>query len=136
EPTCPLRLCDDVHRHGRLAGHLWPEDLGDSSARNAAPERDIERQGTGRDRLDCHLGGDFAQSHYGASAELLFDLADREVERAQTLVSLTGVVLRHRGRGRSVVSPHALLLCSLDIHGIVASPLVASQRANGTNSTN
>src|SRR5439155_25841970 len=105
--TYSLRLRDYVHRHRRLAGHLRPEDLGDPASRNAASQRHIKRQGTRWYRLDRHLRGGFPQSHNGASAELLLDLADREVECAQALVSLARVGLAHCRR--PIVSPHGSL---------------------------
>jgi len=70
DPAQSLGLGDDVVDQGGLAGGLGAEDLDDPAARDAADaERQVECEGTGRDRVD--LDGAFvAESHQGALAEL------------------------------------------------------------------
>ena len=75
-----LRLGDDVHRERRLARGLGAEDLDDPPAGQAAdPEREVERERTGRDGLDPDVAV-LTEAHDRALAELLLDLAERHVE--------------------------------------------------------
>ena len=80
-----LRLGDDVHREGRLAGRLRPVDLDDAAAREAADaEREVEGQGTGGDEPDPHVEP-FAHPHDRALPELPLDLAEGHVKCLVTL---------------------------------------------------
>ena len=80
-PTVALRFGDDVGCERRLARRLRPEDLHDPSPRQAAdPEREVERERTGRDRFDPHVSS-LPELHDRTLAELLLDLAERHVER-------------------------------------------------------
>ena len=76
-----LGLGDDVHGERRLARRLRAEDLDDPAPGQAADaEREVEREGTGRDGLDPDVAA-LAEAHDRALAELLLDLAERHVER-------------------------------------------------------
>ena len=77
-----LRLGDDVQRQRGLARRLRPVDLDDAAARQAADaERDVEPERAGRDRRDVlRRERVLAELHDRALAELLLDLADREID--------------------------------------------------------
>ena len=86
-----LRLGDDVHGDGGLAGHLRPEDLGDTAARNAAgAQRDVQGQRACWYSLHHHARGRLAQTHDGAAAELLLYLTDRQLQGLETLIVAVG----------------------------------------------
>ena len=90
DPAARLGLGDDVVDERRLARGLRAEDLDDPPARNAAdPEREVERERAGRDRLHLdHVIG--AELHQRAGAEVLLDLGDGGL---QGLVARLGVLL-------------------------------------------
>ena len=63
-----------------------PVDLDDAAARQTADaEGEIEHQRTGRDRFD-RIDSAIAHAHYGAFAELFFDLAECGGERLALVV--------------------------------------------------
>jgi len=99
-----LRLGDDVHGEGRLAGGLGTEHFDDPAPREAADaEGDVEREGARGDGLDTHVAP-LAEAHDGALAVLLLDLADRHVER---LLAFHLVPPASRRRAVwSVLAPH------------------------------
>ena len=81
DPAVSLRLGHHVHGEGRLTRRLGSVDLDDASAGKAAdPEREVERQRPGGDRLDPQVEV-LPHPHDRAFAELLFDLAQCHVER-------------------------------------------------------
>ena len=81
-----LRLRDDLERERGLAGGLGPEDLDDPSARDSADtERRVDRQRTGRNDRDGHVGT-VAQAHDRAFPELSLDLRQRRLDGAPFLV--------------------------------------------------
>ena len=84
QPAHLLGLGDDVQRQRRLARRLRTVDLDDPAARDAAdPERQIERDASGRDGIDLHRV-DLTRLHLHdrALAELALDLSDGHVHRA------------------------------------------------------
>ena len=88
-----LRLGEDVVDERRLTRGLRAEDLDDPPARYAAdPERDVERQRAGGDRVDGDPRTGVAHAHHGALAELPLDLGERALERSLAL----GIGLRIR----------------------------------------
>ncbi len=92
-----LGLGEDVVDERRLARGLRAEDLDDAPARHAAdPEREIERQGAGRDRVDLDLRAGVAHAHDGALAELALDLREGSPKGFVTgLCGLLGVGESH-----------------------------------------
>ena len=103
-----LGLGNHLQRQRRLARRLRPEDLDDAAARHAAhAERVVDADragGNGVDRLDRAL---LAQPHDRALAELLFDLADGQLDRLGALAVLAVVSVVEScgpspGRGRCV----------------------------------
>src|SRR5213594_1462641 len=77
-----LPLGDQLEGERRLARRLGAVDLDDAAARDAADaERDVEAQRTGGERRDVAGEGRLAEPHDRALAELLLDLAEREVDR-------------------------------------------------------
>ena len=77
----PLRLRDDVEGDGGLARALGSEDLDDAAPGDPADtERDVEREGTGRDDRDAGTHRVLPELHHGALAVLLLDLRERDVE--------------------------------------------------------
>jgi hypothetical protein len=88
-----LGLGDDVVDQRRLPGGLRAEDLDDAAAWTAAdPERDVQRQGSGGDGLDLHLGALVAHAHDGALAELALDLRERALEGSVARLGVLGVL--------------------------------------------
>ena len=76
-----LRVGDRVQRDRGLAGALRAVDLDDPAAREAADaQRDVERDGAGRDRLDGRPDV-VTEPHHRALAELAVDLRESRVER-------------------------------------------------------
>ncbi len=76
-----LGLGDDVVDQRGLTGGLRAEDLDDPAARHAAdPERQVERQRPGRDRVDLDRAF-VAEAHQRALAELALDPGDGRLER-------------------------------------------------------
>ena len=76
DAAAPLRLGDHVVDERRLARRLGAEDLDDPPAREPADaEREVERERSGGDRADRHLGALVAHPHDGALAEVALDLA-------------------------------------------------------------
>ncbi len=76
-------LCfgDHVIDERRLSRRLWPEDLNDTTTRQAPdPESHVERERPGRHRPDRNLGL-VAHPHDRALSELPLDLTERDVER-------------------------------------------------------
>jgi hypothetical protein len=70
-----LRLGDQVVDKRRLTGGLRAEDLDDPSARDTAdPERDIERQRAGGNRVNRNARPGVSHPHDGPLAELPLDL--------------------------------------------------------------
>src|SRR5207247_3567031 len=89
DPAPALRLGDPVVDERRLPRGLRAEDLDVPSARQAAdPEREVERERSGRHGADRD-GGLVAHSHHGSLAELPLDLAEGDVE------SLLAIHLRY-----------------------------------------
>src|SRR4029079_11173192 len=77
---------DDVQGERRLAGRLGAVDLGDPAARNAAnAECKVQRDRSGRDRVDLHVRVGLAHLHDRALAELPLDLGNREFYGAVAL---------------------------------------------------
>src|SRR6185436_19375431 len=80
-----LGLGDDVLAERGLARRLRAEDLRDPAARDAAhAEREVERDGAGRDGIDLLPLGR-AELHDRAAAELLLDGEDRGIDRPAAL---------------------------------------------------
>ena len=76
-----LRFGDDLQRQRRLARRLRSEDLDDAAARHAADaERVVDADGAGRNGVDRLDGALLAEPHDRALAELLFDLADGQLD--------------------------------------------------------
>src|SRR3569623_2013701 len=86
-----LRFGDDVHSERGLARAFWPVHFDHAATRQPAdPERDVEHEAPGRDRLDLHR---FlrAQLHRRALAERAIDLRQRGLARLGALAgSLVG----------------------------------------------
>jgi len=84
-----LRLGDAVQRERGLAGGFRPVDLDDPAAWQAAdPERDVEAQGSARDRLDLDRALALAELHHRALAERPLDLPDGRVQGALPVAAL------------------------------------------------
>src|SRR5436190_11356149 len=81
--TAPLlTLGDQLEGERRLARRLGAVDLDDPAARDAADaERDVEAEGAGRQHGDVAGERRLAEPHDRALAELLLDLAEREIDR-------------------------------------------------------
>src|SRR5439155_16783679 len=81
DATTALGLGDDVQADGRLARALRPEHLDDPAARDATDaQRDVERDGPGRDDRDPGPHRMLAELHDCALAELLLDLLEGDVQ--------------------------------------------------------
>ena len=90
DPAACLGFGDDVVDQGRLARGLRSEDLDDPPSRDAADaEREIERQGSRRDRPDLDLAVG-AEAHQQALAELLPDVGNRALESRVLGLGLLG----------------------------------------------
>src|SRR4029453_2623662 len=77
-----LSLRDQLERQRGLAGRLRPEDLDHTPARDPPDaERDVEAERSSRQRGDLVDEPVLAELHDGALAELLLDLAERQVDR-------------------------------------------------------
>ena len=93
-----LRFGEHVVDHRRLTRGLRAEHLDDPPARHAAdPERQIQRQGSGRDRIAAHLRALVAHAHDRALAELALDLSERALKGGVArlgglLWSVTGMI--------------------------------------------
>ena len=73
--THALRFGDDMLYQRRLARRFGAKYLGHSAARHAAhAERNVQRDGAGRNNVHRHALLSFAQLHDRAFAELLLDL--------------------------------------------------------------
>ena len=84
-----LRFGDDLQRQRRLARRLGPEDLDDAAARHAADaERVVDADGAGRNGVDRLDGALLAEAHDRTLAELLLDLADRELDGLEAFLVL------------------------------------------------
>jgi hypothetical protein len=80
-----LGFGEDVLGEGGLSGRFWPVELGNPATGNAADaEGEVEGERAGWDRLDLEVFL-LAQTHDCTTAELLFDLANREVDGASAL---------------------------------------------------
>ena len=76
-----LRLCDDMQCKRRFTGGFRTVDLDNSALGYAADtERGIERQRTGRDRVDLQIGP-VAKAHDRTLAEVFLDLPDGRIKR-------------------------------------------------------
>ena len=76
-----LCLRNDMQRQRRLAGGFRAVDLNNSSLGYAADaERGVERQRTGRDRVDLQIGP-VAKAHDRTLAEVFLDLPDGRIKR-------------------------------------------------------
>src|SRR3954468_710781 len=90
-----LRLRNHLQRQRRLARRLRSEDLDHAAARHTAdPERVIEAHGAGRDGGDLRDDVFPAEAHDRPLAELLFNLADGQLNRLRALAVVTLVVCR------------------------------------------
>ena len=97
-----LGLGHHVQGHGGLARGLGPVDLDDASLGDAThAQGDVQLQAAGGDHLHVHVGG-LPKLHDRALAKLLFDVAQRQIQR---LFLFLGVV---RGRARVLVVVHRL----------------------------
>ena len=75
-----LGLGDHVHGERGLARRLGAEDLDDpATGQTADAEREVERQRAGGDGCDADVAV-LAETHDGALAVLLLDLAERHLE--------------------------------------------------------
>src|SRR5206468_12659624 len=96
-----LRLGNHLQRQRRLARRLGAEDLDDASPRYAADaEREIDADGASRNRVDRLDGAFLTKAHDRTLTELLFDLADRQVDGFGAFAIVTvvaGVDGRHAG---------------------------------------
>jgi hypothetical protein len=82
-----LRLRDDLQRQRGLARGLRPEDLDDAAARHAADaERVVDADGAGGDDLDGRHATLLAEPHDRPLAELLFNLANGQLEGLVTFL--------------------------------------------------
>ena len=87
-----LRLGDDLQRQRGFARRLRTEDFDDAAARHAADaEREVDADRAGGDGLDRLNGALLAQAHDGALAELLFNLAEGDVDGLHALAILAVV---------------------------------------------
>src|SRR6266850_90765 len=103
---------DGVQREGRLARGLRPVDLDHPTARVPADaERQIEGDGTARDRVDA-LAPRGAELHDRALPELLLDLQDRLVDRLGLLCHchfvLTTAIRTPNGAGLLTPAPYSI----------------------------
>ena len=81
-----LRLCDDMQCKRRFTGGFRAVDLDNSALRYAADtERGVERQRTGRDRVDLQIGP-VAKAHDRTLAEVFLDLPDGRIKRLLLVV--------------------------------------------------
>ena len=97
-PSELLRLGEHVVDQRRLARRLRPEDLDDAPAGHPAdPEREVERQRPGGDRVAAHLRALVAHPHDRALAELALDLRERPLQGGVT--RLGGLLLVGHGHG-------------------------------------
>ena len=114
-----LGLGEDVVDERRLTRGLRAEDLDDAAARDATDaERDVERQRSGRDRVDGDPRSGVAHPHDGALAELALDLGERALQCRLAL----GVGLRVSAPPACASSLLAhlvrlLVSCALNRHG-------------------
>ena len=97
-----LRLGDDLEGERRLARGFRAEDLDDAAARDAADaEGGIDRERTGRDDGDGHLGP-LAEPHDRALAELALDLRQRRFDGAPLFIGFhAGHVLTFLDGGKN-----------------------------------
>ena len=87
-----LRFGNHLQRQRRLARRLGPEDLDDAAARHAADaKRVVDADGAGRNGVDRLDGALLAEAHDRALAELLFDLADGQLDGLDAFAVLTVV---------------------------------------------
>src|SRR5205823_340988 len=85
-----LRLGNHLQGKRRLSGRLGSENLDDAAARNAAdPEREVDADRAGRNRVDRLNRALLAQAHDRSFAELLLDLADGQIDGLGALAILT-----------------------------------------------
>ena len=81
-----LCLRNDMQRQRRLAGGFRAVDLNNSALGYAADaERGVERQRTGRDRVDLQIGP-VAKAHDRTLAEVFLDLPDGRIKRLLLVV--------------------------------------------------
>ena len=120
-PAQLLRLGDDVIDERRLTRGLRPVDLDHPAPWHPSdPQRDIERERTGRDRVDRDARAGIPHAHDGALAELPLDLGQSALEGRLTLG------IRHLAGPRSglVVDAHPIAPCLIRIEpttlGLVA----------------
>ena len=88
QPARLLRLGDDLQRNRRLARRLRPKDLNHPPPRNPAhTQRRIKRDRPRRNDRNRHNRLFAAQPHDRAFAKLLFDLRERQLYCASTVIS-------------------------------------------------
>jgi hypothetical protein len=105
-PAELLRLGDHVIDERRLTRGLRAEDLDDPPARDAAdPERDVERQRAGRDRVTVDARPRVAHPHDRPLAELPLDLRQRSLKRGLPLG--VGLGIRRAAVGAFLVLAHS-----------------------------
>src|SRR5262249_48652085 len=89
-----LRFRDDLESERRFARRLRTEYLDDAASWHAADaKRVIDADGAGGNRVDRLNGALFAQPHDRPFAELLFDLANGQLNGFEPLAVLTIVSL-------------------------------------------
>src|SRR5439155_2961847 len=99
-----LRFRNHLKGKGRLAGRLRSEDLDDAAARHAADaEREVDADRAGGNGVDRLNGAFLAKAHDRSLAELLFDLADGDVDSLEAFAVLT-VVSFDGGHARAPVT--------------------------------
>src|SRR5262249_52878169 len=87
-----LRFRNHLQRKRRLARRLRPEDLDDTATRDPADaQRVVDADGSGGNGFDRLDGAFLTQAHDRAFAELLFDLAESNVDCFLALAILTFV---------------------------------------------
>ena len=83
-----LGLRNAVQRHGGLTGGFRPVDLNDAAlGQSAHAQREVQLQAARGDDLHLHLARRIAQLHHRALAEVLLNLAQRDLQRLLAIVA-------------------------------------------------
>src|SRR5262245_9475341 len=92
DPAALLRFRDDLQRQRRFSRRFRAKHLDHAAARHAAnAERVVDADGPGGNSVDRLDGAFFAEAHDRALAELLFNLADGQLDGLEPFAILTVV---------------------------------------------